>query len=81
MTGPNVFVAITPTKYSPGAEDSKFADSTGWPPAVRTYSRGGKLAQTAALRLAQVQAVDFSSASSSAEVGGRDRVDADVKVV
>src|SRR5580658_1480373 len=27
--GPKVFAAVTPTKYKPGTEDSKFDDSTG----------------------------------------------------
>ena len=30
-TGPNVFMAIAPTKWSPGIDDSKLAERTGVP--------------------------------------------------
>src|SRR5438128_4440356 len=42
-----------------------------WPGCVATYRRGGYVAQTLALRVAQVQAVPFSSDNNSLAFGWR----------
>ena len=39
MTGPKLFAAATPPKYSPGTYDSKFDESTGAPLRVVTFER------------------------------------------
>jgi len=36
MTGPKLFAAAIPAKYSPGTDDSKFESSTGAPFITRT---------------------------------------------
>src|SRR3984885_10261442 len=39
ITGPKLFAAASPTKYSPGTDDSKFDDSTGVPLTHSSFAR------------------------------------------
>jgi hypothetical protein len=65
--------AVRRRRSTAGGSDFVRHFGCAWPGRVVTYRRGGKLAQTAALTLAQLQAVFFSSARISLGVGLRQR--------